>query len=110
MSSKKHIANKTKPTKKASMSQVKNPKAAPPLTIKAEDDVGKGRFANMAQVSSAHESFILDFAFIQNKAGWLLSRIILSPSHAKRFHRILGQTIAKYENRYGEIEPDLTLQ
>jgi hypothetical protein len=48
--------------------------------------VAKGRFSNMAQVGSNLDAFVLDFAFVQGRAGWLLARILLSPQHAKRFH------------------------
>jgi hypothetical protein len=85
------------------------PEAQPALRIKTDDDVAKGRFANLAQVGSSHDSFVLDFAFVQAKSGWLLSRLVLSPSHAKRFHRVLGEAIARYEERYGPIEPAPTL-
>ena len=80
------------------------------LSIKADDDTAKGRFSNMAQVGSAHDAFVLDFAFVQGQAGWLLSRILLSPAHAKRFHSVLGETIARHEERFGSIDPGPTLQ
>lgn len=80
------------------------------LHLKADDDTAKGRFANMAQVGSTHEAFVLDFAFVQGAAGWLLSRILLSPAHAKRFHAVLGETIARHEERFGRIDPGPTLQ
>ncbi|MEM9194144.1 MAG: DUF3467 domain-containing protein [Myxococcota bacterium] len=91
----------------SSSSERPNP---PGFSIKAEDDVAKGRYANVAQVGSSHDLFILDFAFVQAKAGWLLSRMLLSPSHAKRFHRVLGETLSRYEERYGTIDPGPTLQ
>jgi hypothetical protein len=84
--------------------------AKPSFTIKGDDDVAKGRFANVAQVGWSHDAFVVDFAFVQGKAGWLLSRLLLSPSHAKRFHAVLGDTIAKYEERFGRIDPGQTLQ
>src|SRR5687768_15058374 len=56
------------------------PPAAPQLTIKAEDEVAKGRFSNLAHVGSTYEAFVLDFAFAQGPTGWLLSRILMSPS------------------------------
>lgn len=93
----------------------KNPSAPPPtvpadITIKAEDEVAKGRFSNLAQVGSSFDSFVLDFAFVQGRAGWLLSRVLMSPAHAKRFHAALGETLARYEARFGAIEAPPTIQ
>ena len=84
--------------------------AAPAFTIKADDDTATGRFANLAQVGSSHDSFVLDFAFVQGPVGWLLSRLLLSPQHAKRFHAVLGDTLARHEERYGVIDPGPMLQ
>lgn len=86
------------------------PPRVPSFTIKADDEVAKGRFSNLAQVGSTHEAFVLDFAFIQGPAGWLLSRILMSPAHAKRFHSVLGETLARHEERFGTIDPGPTLQ
>lgn len=86
------------------------PQTSPDLQIKAEDDVAKGRFSNLAQVGSTIDSVVLDFAFVQGRAGWLLSRILLSPQHAKRFHTALGETIARHEERFGPIESGPTIQ
>ena len=80
------------------------------VVIKADDDIAKGRFANVAQVGSSPDAFALDFSFVQGTAGWLLSRILMTPQHAKRFHMVLAETIAKYEERFGKIESGPTLQ
>ena len=80
------------------------------LVIKADDDVAKGRFANLAQVGSTPDAFVLDFAYVQGKTGWLLSRLLLSPQHAKRFAAVLAETVAKYEAMHGEIDSGPTLQ
>lgn len=86
-------------------------KSVPPaLAIKADDELAKGRFSNMAQVGSSNDSFVLDFAFVQGAAGWLLSRIVMSPQHAKRFHTVLGETLARHEERFGVIDGGPTLQ
>jgi hypothetical protein len=82
----------------------------PHLRIKADDEVAKGRFANLAQVGSTHDSFVIDFAFVQGNDGWLLSRLLVSPSHAKRFHAVLAEAIARHEQRFGTIDPAPTLQ
>jgi len=80
------------------------------VVIKAEDDVAKGRFSNFAQVASTSDAFVMDFSFVQGGSGWLLSRILLSPQHAKRLSVALAETIAKHEERFGKIEAGPTLQ
>ncbi len=91
------------------MEQPKRP-PAPAFTIKADDELAKGRFANLAQVGSTNDAFVLDFAFVQGTAGWLLARVVLSPAHAKRFSAVLSETIARHEERFGVIDPGPTLQ
>jgi hypothetical protein len=80
------------------------------FVIKAEDEVAKGRFSNFAQVVSTPDAFVLDFSFVQGTSGWLLSRILLSPQHAKRLSMALAETIAKHEERFGTIDTGPTLQ
>jgi hypothetical protein len=80
------------------------------LVIKAEDEVAKGRFTNLAQTGSTQDAFVIDFAFVQGKTGWLLARLLMSPQHAKRFSMVLAETIAKHEERYGVIEMGPTIQ
>ena len=92
------------------MNDPKRPKDPGSLMIKAEDDVAKGRFANLAQVGSTPDAFVLDFAFVQGQSGWLLSRLLMSPQHAKRFSMALAETVAKYEARHGKIDSGPTLQ
>jgi len=80
------------------------------VVIKADDEVSKGRFANITHVGGNPESFVFDFAFVQGKQGYLLSRILMSPQHAKRFQTALSETIAKHEAHHGEIPMGPTLQ
>ena len=80
------------------------------LVIKADDDVAKGRFTNLAQTGSTQDAFVFDFAFVQGMTGWLLARLLMSPQHAKRFSIVLSETIAKYEERYGSIDTGPTIQ
>jgi Protein of unknown function (DUF3467) len=80
------------------------------LVIKAEDEVAKGRFTNLAQTGSTQDAFVIDFAFVQGMTGWLLARLLMSPQHAKRFSIVLAETVAKHEERYGVIETGPTIQ
>jgi hypothetical protein len=92
------------------MDNPSRPKDPEALVIKADDEIAKGRFSNLAQVASSQDAFVLDFAFVQGKAGWLLSRVLMSPQHAKRFNMALSETIAKYEAHFGKIDSGPTLQ
>jgi hypothetical protein len=87
-----------------------HPKDPKSVVIKADDNTAMGRFSNFAQIGTTQDAFILDFAFMQGQTGWLLSRVLLSPQHAKRFCSALRETIAKHEERFGAIELGPTLQ
>ncbi|MCC7539795.1 MAG: DUF3467 domain-containing protein [Deltaproteobacteria bacterium] len=87
-----------------------DPNLGPRIAIKAEDSVAMGRFCNFAQIGHQADAFMMDFAFIQGSAGWLLARTLMSPSHAKRFYLALGDNLARYEASFGEIPATPTLQ
>ncbi len=57
------------------------------IDIKVDEGVAVGLYSNLAAIRHSHEEFIFDFAFLfpDGPAGKLLSRVILSPAHAKRF-------------------------
>ncbi|MBU1033042.1 MAG: DUF3467 domain-containing protein [Patescibacteria group bacterium] len=76
----------------------------PDLNIKAQDDVLRGQYANMMQVSHSKEEFVLDFMLAFPPQGELVSRLIVSPAHMKRIAHALADNIKKYENQHGAIE------
>ena len=86
------------------------PVAPPKLQVQIDDDVSQGVYSNLVLLNHTENEFVLDFAFAQGQAGWLLARVILSPAHAKPFHQVLGETIARHEERYGTIESGPVLQ
>ncbi len=71
----------------------------------------QGFYSNLATFRHTEEEFIIDFFFVVEKEGKLVSRIISSPRHAKAILMALTENIAKYENKYGEIKiiPDKKL-
>ncbi len=75
----------------------------PQIQIKASDEMLKGAYANMAQISHGAEEFILDFANMMPPTGQLVARVIISPSHAKRLVQALNENIKKYEEKFGTI-------
>ncbi len=74
------------------------------VQIKATDEKLAGTYANMMQVSHTKEEFVLDFVNILPPSGQLVSRILLSPAHAKRIMLALQENIQRYETQFAKIE------
>ena len=74
------------------------------IKIKIENEELKGKYSNLMQILHTKEEFLLDFFLVSPPQGLLTSRIIMSPGHAKRMVRALGENILKYEGKFGKIE------
>lgn len=63
-------------------------------------------YANVAFISHTPAEIILDFGQVlpRTPRGKVLSRVIMSPMHAKMLYMALGQQIASYERQMGEIK------
>ncbi len=86
-----------------------NPQQAPQnneqqIQIKATDEMLAGDYANMMQVSHTKEEFIFDFVSLFPPSGQLISRILVSPSHAKRMMQALQENIQRYESQFEKID------
>jgi hypothetical protein len=77
------------------------------LEIKVDEAVALGQYSNLAAIRHSREEFIFDFAFLfpDGPLGKLVSRVILSPAHAKRFLEALQTNIKRYEDNFGPIIP-----
>ena len=62
-------------------------------------------YANVAFISHTPAEMVIDFAQVLPRMpkGTVMSRVIMSPVHAKMLQRALGQNIDKYEQQFGEI-------
>ena len=78
------------------------------IEIKVDESVASGVFSNFANISHSADEFLLDFLFVNPSPppgfGKLVSRIVLTPGHAKRVLAALSENIGKYEERFGEIK------
>lgn len=74
------------------------------VQIKADDKKLAGSYANMMQVSHTREEFVLDFVNLIPPSGQLVSRILVSPAHAKRILSALEENIKKYEAQFAKID------
>lgn len=62
-------------------------------------------YANVAFISHTPAEMVLDFAQVlpRTPRGKVLSRVIMSPMHAKMLYSALAQSITKFEQQFGEI-------
>mgnify|MGYP001223011728 CR=1 FL=1 len=65
----------------------------------------KAVYANLAFISQTPVEIVLDFAQVLPRTlrAAVVSRIVMSPMHAKMLYLALAQTIATYERQFGEI-------
>lgn len=76
------------------------------IHIRASDADLKGVYSNVAQVGHSKEDFRFDFFNMHNQAEWMLvSRIFLSPGHAKRLLAALQDQMSQYESQFGTVTP-----
>ncbi|MBI5078446.1 DUF3467 domain-containing protein [Candidatus Saganbacteria bacterium] len=74
------------------------------IPISLSDEVSAGKYSNLAVIYHNENEFIMDFIFVHPPKGKVNDRIIMSPSHAKRFLRAVQENITKYENSFGAIK------
>jgi hypothetical protein len=77
------------------------------IDIKVDEHIALGQYSNLAAIRHTKEEFIFDFAFVfpDGPMGKLVSRIILSPAHVKRFMGALEENLKKYEGNFGPTTP-----
>ena len=76
-----------------------------------------GIYSNNSVVAHSPEEFVLDFLLVTPQAGRVNARIIMSPAHAKRLFKALGENLEQYEKMFGKIKqnaimppPDVKVQ
>lgn len=83
-------------------------KQVPPgqVQIKADEKEMQGLYSNLVMIQHHAEEFTLNFVYIfpNGTQGKLLSSMIVSPAHAKRIWRALGENISRFEAAYGPIK------
>lgn len=73
------------------------------IQIKASDDVLRGTYANALQISHTKDEVVFDFLSLFPPQGHLVSRVIVSPSHAKQILAALEDNLKKYEAQHGKL-------
>lgn len=75
------------------------------IDIQIPPEVEPGHYSNLGLLSHNEGEFIFDFIFLppQKQSAKVVSRVILSPQHAKRFLGALADNLKRYESVFGEI-------
>src|SRR6201993_415759 len=76
------------------------------MQIKADEKELQGLYSNLMMIHHNVEEFTLNFVYIfpNGTQGKLLSSVIVSPGHAKRIWRALGENLSRFEAAYGPIK------
>ena len=76
------------------------------INIELDPETAQGTYANLAIINHSASEFVVDFINIMPGApkAKVRSRIILTPQHAKRFLKALGENMQRFEAAHGEIK------
>jgi hypothetical protein len=76
------------------------------VQIKADEKELQGQYSNLVMIHHNLEEFTLNFIYVfpNGTQGKLLSSSIVSPGHAKRIWRALGENLSRYEAQFGAIK------
>jgi Protein of unknown function (DUF3467) len=78
---------------------------APQVQIKADEKDLVGHFSNLVMIHHNPEEFTMHFIYVFTNGthGKLVASTIVSPGHAKRLWRALGENISRFEAQFGPI-------
>lgn len=75
------------------------------INIELDEKVAEGIYSNLAIINHSSSEFVVDFVNIMpgTPKAKVKSRIVLTPQHAKRLLKALGENIHRFENAHGVI-------
>ena len=76
------------------------------LNIELSEEMAEGIYSNLAIITHSSSEFVIDFIKLMpgTPKAKVKSRIILTPQHAKRLLRALGDNVSKFESVHGIIK------
>lgn len=76
------------------------------INIELDEAIAEGIYSNLAIINHSASEFVLDFVCIMpgTPKAKVKSRIVLTPQHAKRLLKAIGENILRYESANGEIK------
>jgi len=88
------------------MAEDKNNNKQGQINIELDEKVAEGIYSNLAIINHSVSEFVVDFVSIMPgiPKSKVKARIILTPQHAKRLLKALGENVKRFENSHGEIK------
>lgn len=79
------------------------------IRVALDDETAQGEYINFANIIHSPSEFVIDLGRIMPGRNdvKIYSRVIMTPLHAKQFLQALGQNIAIFEQKFGEIRTDV---
>ncbi len=76
------------------------------LNIELTEEVAEGVYSNLAIISHSNSEFVVDFIKVMPglPKAKVISRIMMTPQHAKRLMRALQDNLNKFESQHGGIK------
>ncbi len=76
------------------------------INIELDEKTAEGIYSNLAIINHSASEFVLDFVSIMPGVpkAKVKSRIVLTPQHAKRLLKALGENIHRFEAAHGHIK------
>ena len=80
------------------------------LNISIDEAISDGVYSNLVIINHSTSEFIVDFITVMpgSPKARVKSRVILTPEHAKRFFKALGDNIKRFETTNGDITTNET--
>ncbi|EDP95690.1 DUF3467 domain-containing protein [Kordia algicida OT-1] len=76
------------------------------INIELDEAIAEGTYSNLAIINHSATEFVVDFVNIMpgRPKAKVKSRIVLTPQHAKRLMKALGENIHRFEKAHGQIK------
>ena len=76
------------------------------INIELDQETAQGTYSNLAIINHSVSEFVVDFINVMpgSTKAKVRSRIILTPQHAKRFLKALGENVQRFESAHAEIK------
>jgi hypothetical protein len=76
------------------------------LNIEISEEMSEGVYANLAIITHSHAEFVIDFVNVMpgTPKSKVKARMILTPTHAKRFMKAMIDNVKKFESVNGTIQ------